>query len=703
MTGHPSTTHSATLFQGLFAAYPDALLVVDLAGIIVTANPAACQLLGYTIDQITGLSVDTLVPDAIRPRHASYREAYAHNPKPRPMGTHMELVAKRRDGSEVMVEIALSPLREQGLPFVVAAVRGIESYPRVRQALQRAHYSELVARMGRLAVDNRDPRRLLDELPGVAAEALGVDSAAIYLLEPNRQDIRLASASGLDERERGERTVLANGPGTLVGCVLSQGVPVIVEDASAEQRFKLMPGFASAVAVPLSDQGQAIGVLAVGARQLKQFGSDEVQFLQSLAHLLTSSLQRAQSEDALKHAQRLESVGQLTGGIAHDFNNLLTVIQGNLQVLAEQPALRGDATVEPMLAAAMRASRRGAELTGKLLAFASRQALSPRRVDVSALVTALADMLRRTVDQHVRIEVQTPPLVACVADAGQLEAALLNLAINARDAMPGGGKLTFTSRICHVLTDDEAADLGVSVDLQDAYIAIGVTDTGQGMSDAVREHAFEPFFTTKELGRGTGLGLSTVYGFVKQSKGAVQLQSIVGEGTTITLLLPRFRDASGDQAAHAERSEALPVGLRVVLVEDEVEVRHVVRSHLQALGCTVVEFANAEQALVGLGVASQHDLLLTDIALGPGMRGTQLALRVQQRWPRLAVLTMSGYSSELPQGEGAESPVLRKPFDRQQLAHALAQAVAARDARMPSALIATAPDGERPNLDDRST
>ncbi len=683
MTGHPSATHSATLFQGLFAAYPDALLVVDPAGTIVAANPAACQLLGYTIDQINGLSVDTLVPDAIRPRHASYRQNYAHNPKPRPMGTHMELVAKRRDGSEVMVEIALSPLREQGLPFVVAAVRGIESYPRVRQALQRAHYSEFVARMGRLAVDNRDPKRLLDELPGVAAEALGVDSAAIYLLEPNRLDIRLASASGLDQHERGARAVLASSPDTLVGRVLSQGVPVMVANASAEQRFKLMPGFASALAVPLSDQGQAIGVLAVGARQLKPFGSDEVQFLQSLAHLLTSSLLRAQSEDALKHAQRLESVGQLTGGIAHDFNNLLTVIQGNLQVLAEQPALRGDATAEPMLAAAMRASRRGAELTGKLLAFARRQALSPRRVDVSALVTALADMLRRTVDQHVRIEVQTPPLVACVADAGQLEAALLNLAINARDAMPGGGKLTFTSRICHVLTDDEAADLGVSADVQDAYIAIGVTDTGQGMSDAVREHAFEPFFTTKELGRGTGLGLSTVYGFVKQSKGAVQLQSTVGEGTTITLLLPRFRDSSDDQAAHAERREALPVGLRVVLVEDEVEVRNVVRSHLQALGCTVVEYANAEQTLVGLGSATVHDLLLTDIALGPGMRGTQLALRVQQRWPRLAVLTMSGYSSELLRGEEHGSAVLRKPFDRQQLAQALLQALAARDARTP--------------------
>ncbi len=678
------TLHDA-LYRSIFAANPDALLLVDTAGTIVLANPAASRLLGYDAAELSGMNVDALVPDAIRPRHAAYRNAYAHNPRPRPMGMEMALVAKRGDGSEVMVEIALSPLQDQGLPYVVAAVRGIEGYPRVQQALQRARYSDLIAKMGSLAVDTRDPELLLREVPQAAAEGLQVDAAMVYLLEPSRLEFRVVSGVGVDGiRALGSK--VANRPDTPAGFVLAQGAPVTVADYRDERRFVVPPefldrGLVSSMGVPLSDRGQTVGVLGVHSRRARRFDEDELRFLQSLSNLLATSLQRAQSEEALNHAQRLESVGQLTGGIAHDFNNLLTVIQGNLQVLEEHPAIGGDDNAQQMLASAVRASRRGAELTGKLLAFSRRQVLSPSRVDVSALLHSLAGMLRRTLDQRIRIEVQAPATAPCLADPGQLEASLLNLAINSRDAMPAGGLLNFACRAKSHLPPEVAAELGVAANAAGAYVAIDITDNGPGMSEAVRERAFEPFFTTKELGRGTGLGLSTVYGFVKQSRGAVRLHTAPGAGTTVTLWLPSFVAPEATKTGGGEPSLALPPGLRVLLVEDEAEVRSVVRSFLRTLGCTVTEFGTAEQALASLAEAADHDLLLTDIALGAGMRGTELARRVRARHPGIALLMMSGYSSDLLRREDLDPltpDLLRKPFDRAQLAQAVAQALAAR-------------------------
>ena len=357
------------------------------------------------------------------------------------MGTQMELVAKRRDGSEVMVEIALSPLRDHGLPLVVAAIRDIGAYPRVKQALQRARYSEHLAQLGRLAVDARDPQVLLEQVPRIAAAALEVEAAKVCLLEGNRLDFRVVAGLGVLATED-VGACIPNRPDTPPGFVLSQGQPVVVPDLRDERRFAVPQayidaGLVSALGVPLSDRGRVIGVLFVRSRLPKRFGDDEVRFLESLSNLLATSLQRAQTEEALSHAQRLESVGQLTGGIAHDFNNLLTVIQGNLQVLEELPALANDGHAQQLVGAAARASKRGAELTGKLLAFARRQVLQPSAVDVNALLDSLADMLRRTLDQHIRIEVDAPPCPPCLADAGQLESALLNIAINARDAMPG--------------------------------------------------------------------------------------------------------------------------------------------------------------------------------------------------------------------------------------------------------------------------
>ena len=667
------------VYRTLFAAYPDALVVADRAGTIVLANPSAAALLGYPVDELVGMQVDELVPDSTRPRHAEYRSAFGRNPQARPMGKQTELVAKRKDGSQVVVEIALSPLHDHGNALVVAAIRDIGAYPRMKQALQRAHYSEWLAQVGRLAVDTRDPQVLLDQVPRVAAEALDLEVAMVYLLLPNALELRIASMAGAMPGEAvGDR--IANRLDTSLGFVLSQGRSIIVRDYALETRFTvprayLDAGLTSALAVPLSDRGRTIGVVVVRSHARRFFGDDEVRFLESLVNLLATSLQRVQSEEALGHAQRLESVGQLTGGIAHDFNNLLTVIQGNLQVLGDLPLLASDGQARELVEAAGRASRRGAELTGKLLAFARRQVLQPVAVDAVDMLKSLADLLRRTLDQRIRIDVDVPghPLDVLV-DPSQLESALLNIAINARDAMPGGGTLRFHAERCAALP----GKVGVQIDAADAsagFIVIAITDTGSGMSAEVRERAFEPFFTTKEPGRGTGLGLSTVYGFVKQSKGALTLDSTPGLGTTVTLYVPPPRETAVS-AIPATASRSIRPGLAVLLVEDDAEVRAVMRRFLEAFRCIVSEAPSAEQALLAIAVAPRFDLLVTDIALGAGMRGTELAARVQEQLPDIAIVLMSGYSAELLEADSGSPPaweLLRKPCSREELGAAIAR------------------------------
>ncbi|MGR4870459.1 PAS domain S-box protein [Variovorax sp. LARHSF232] len=684
MTPGPSLPgmDSGAVFRSLFAAYPDALLLVDRQGVIRLANPMAVELLGYAAAELEGLPVDQLVPDAIRPRHAAYRQAYATQPRARPMGTQIDLVARRRDGSEVMVEIALSPLQDHGLPYVVAAIRSVAEYPRVKQALQRARYAEHVAQFGRLAVDAPDTQTLMARTPALAAEALQVEMAKILMLEPNGRELRISAGIGLlPEEAVGDR--LAIEPGSPAGHVVAQGRPVLVSGDGQEGGFAMAApyrraGFVCELSVPLSDRGRTLGALTVRSRTPRRFGEDEVRFLESLSSMLATVLQRSSSEEALQHAQRLESVGQLTGGVAHDFNNLLTVISGNLQVLEDAPAYAQDPLVRQVVNAASRATRRGAELTGKLLAFSRRQVLQPAVVDTLALLNSLTDMLRRTLDQRLTISLDAQAL-HCLADPVQLESALLNVAINARDAMPQGGTLAITCRAVDTLPAVPAPE-GPAAPAAGGYVAIAISDTGVGMPETVRERAFEPFFTTKEAGRGTGLGLSTVYGFATQSGGTVALDSSPGAGTSVTLYLPRVdAPAAIGTPPEGARPGRVPPGLRVLLVEDDTEVRQVVQAFLAAMACEVIDCASADDALAVLDSDTPVHLLLSDIVLGAGMRGTELAEVARAQLPGLPVLLMSGYSSDLLEGPH-EWELLSKPYTRADLERAMLRVLGAASA-----------------------
>jgi signal transduction histidine kinase len=598
------------------------------------------------------------------------------------MGNQMDLVATRKGGTEVMVEIALSPLQPLGLPFVIAAIRDVGAYPRVRQALQRARYSECLAQLGRVAVDAREPHALVDAAPRLAAEALEARTAVVCLIENDRGDIRFAGGVGLLP-EQAPGTRVPSGPDTLHGYLLAHPQPIVLPDYRDEKRFTLPPYLAAAgltcgVVAPLIDRGRTLGTLMVHSHRPQAFGDDELRFLESLATLLATSLQRARTEEALNHSQRLETVGQLTGGIAHDFNNLLTVIQGNLQFLEESAPVAADPHAQRLVASAGRASRRAAELTSKLLAFSRRQVLQPASIDLEPLLHSLADMLRRTLDQRVRIAIElVPGCPPVLADPVQLESALLNVAINARDAMPDGGRLTFRATPVDALPAELAREATDGDATTHGYVAISIADTGTGMPEDVRERAFEPFFTTKGVGRGTGLGLSTVYGFVKQSRGGVTLDSSPGEGTTVTLFIPRLQAVVAPAVEEATTGDEVPPGLRVLLVEDDAAVRAVAVTILEGFGAALTVCATGEEALPAFAAGEVFDLLLTDIALGAGMRGTELATRAQALQPGLAVLLVSGFSAELIDADRVaplEWELLPKPYSRADLAKAIASA-----------------------------
>lgn len=371
--------------------------------------------------------------------------------------------------------------------------------------------------------------------------------------------------------------------------------------------------------------------------------------------------QRLELENSVRQAQKLEAVGQLTGGLAHDFNNLLTIILGNAEVLADSldhaPHLRELAELTAS------AAERGAELTNRLLAFARRQALQPRLLNLGVLVCGMEGLMRRTLPEEIQLLVRRGrELWTIEADAAQLEVALLNLAINARDAMPQGGRLTVEIR--------NARRRELPKGLTGDWVAMVVSDTGEGMSPETLSRAFEPFYTTKPVGKGSGLGLSMVYGFVKQSGGEAYIRSAPGEGCAVTLLFPRSL-AGEQQGPHTAPSrEARGAGEHILVVEDDESVRAHLTSQLLGLGYRVTSAADAAEALTRLEEACP-DLLFTDVVMPGAMHGGQLAEEARRRLPRLKVLFTSGYAQNALEEGGRLKPdvhLLGKPYRRRELA-----------------------------------
>lgn len=376
----------------------------------------------------------------------------------------------------------------------------------------------------------------------------------------------------------------------------------------------------------------------------------------------TAELQAAQ--EALRQSQKMEAVGQLTGGLAHDFNNLLGGVSASLQVLQKRLDAGKFDGAERYIAMGMASVRRAASLTQRLLAFSRRQTLDPRPVDVNRLISGVEEMLQRTLGPAIALTVTVPVGVwATMIDASQLENSLLNLCINSRDAMPDGGNLTIETSN-EWLDEREALEL----DLQAGeYVRVCVSDTGFGMDAEVRARAFDPFFTTKPIGQGTGLGLSMVYGFVRQSGGQVRIESEAGAGTTVCLHLPRHvGETEAEQGAPSPAPTAGSRGETVLVIEDEATIRMLLLEVLKEAGYRVLGAADGAAGLGILEAAGRVDLLVTDVGLPGGMNGRQVADAARTMRPELKVLFITGYADKAAIGNGMLPPgmnVMTKPFD----------------------------------------
>ncbi len=370
---------------------------------------------------------------------------------------------------------------------------------------------------------------------------------------------------------------------------------------------------------------------------------------------------------ALVQAQKMEAIGQLTGGLAHDFNNLLTVVIGNLAALQDHRA--DDPVVNEFVEPALQSARRGVQLIRRLLTFSRQQPLEPVPVEVGRLMAGTAKLVRRSLPESITVSTDlAAAAIHALVDPGQLESALLNFALNARDAMPDGGRLHLAARPADL--GEEAAAFDVP---PGAYVMIEVADNGSGMDAETVAHIFEPFFTTKRFGLGSGLGLAMVYGFVQQSGGGISVHSEPGQGTTVLMVLPRVFPGAGAEPADAEQALPAATGELVLLVEDEPSVRRVVRQQLMDLGYPVIEAEDGAQALQMIEQVPDIAIVVSDVIMPGGINGRQLAARALERNPAMRVLLMSGYA-DMPGADGPALPILTKPFVRQDLARALQQA-----------------------------
>ncbi|WP_249127836.1 ATP-binding protein [Bradyrhizobium lablabi] len=466
----------------------------------------------------------------------------------------------------------------------------------------------------------------------------------------------------------------ADGWAALYGEVLRSGKPIRFErELIATGRhlelaaFRIEPASRRQVAVLFQD---------ITARKRAETALRELnETLETRVAEAISERQRVQDE--LRQAQKMEAVGQLTGGIAHDFNNLLTGIMGSLDLLRTRLSQGRLSEIDRYVTAAQGACKRAAALTHRLLAFSRRQTLDPKPTDVNRLVKGMEELIRRTVGPQITLEVVTAVgLWPALVDASQLESALLNLAINARDAMPDGGRITIET--ANRWLDERAAN---ERDLPAGqYLSLCVTDTGVGMTRDVIARAFDPFYTTKPIGQGTGLGLSMVYGFVRQSGGQVRIYSELGQGTTMCLYFPRHYRGEAETSSGVEQTTRAPAqtGKTVLIVDDEPTVRMLVLEVLDELGFTGIEAKDGPAGLRVLQSDARVDLLITDVGLPGGMNGRQLADAARTTRPDLPILFITGYAENAIIGNAQLAPgmrVLTKPFVVETLARRLLETI----------------------------
>lgn len=556
---------------------------------------------------------------------------------------------------------------------------------------KRSEQSQLTqARVLQMIHEGASLRGVLTQIVLGIEQVMPSTLASVLLLDEDGIHLREGAAPNLPESYN--RAVYGQPIGPEAGScgtAMYRREAVIVEDIATDplwasyQEVALAHGLRACWSIPvLNGEGRVLASFALYHPAPKTPGEAELSLIGRTSHIVGLALERYRQEqtqrlleEQLRHAQRMEAVGQLTGGIAHDFNNLLTVILGNGELLQEQ--LVREPVLAELAQMMVSAAQRGADLTQRLLAFARRQALEPRVIRVNELVEDMRTLLLRTLGQHISMGLRPAgDLWPALVDPAQLENALLNLCLNARDAMPGGGRLTIET--ANIRLDRDYAAGHAEVEPGD-YVLLAVSDTGTGIPPEHLERLFEPFFTTKEKGKGSGLGLSMVFGFIRQSKGHISVYSEPGVGTVVKMYLPRAGAGAAEEEP-TKRVAPLPQGGDecILLVEDDALVRRYAEDQLRSLGYRVLTASNGDEALLLLRQEQDIDLLFTDVVMPGGLGGAELAARAKQLRPHIKVLFTSGYTENaiLHQGRLDEGVLLlSKPYRRTELMAKIRQAM----------------------------
>jgi PAS domain S-box-containing protein len=649
----------------------DCIITIDGAGKVVDWNPAAEKTFGYTQEQAIGKEMAGLIiPRRFRERHRQGLARCLATGKGRMLGKRLELNGQRSDGSEFPVELTINRMETEGVPMFTGYVRDITERKKAENRLS-AQYA-----VTRALAESNTVSEGASKLLQAVCESLGWEYGSLWTVDRNSNVLRCsqvwhALGPQAAEFERTNRlSVFPPGTG-LSGKVWNDSQTAWIPDLVTDTNFPgaaaaAKAGLHSACAFPVRLGAEILGVVEFLSRSIREPDPDLLAMMVTIGSQIGQFIERKrveealdESEEQLRQSQKLEAIGQLAGGVAHDFNNLLTVIGGYSSMLLGK--LPEDSSYISSVDEIKKASDRAGALTRQLLAFSRKQILQPKVLDLNVVVTDLEKMVRRLIGEDIDLLIITSPVLGKVkADPGQIEQVLLNLIVNARDAMPKGGKLTIETR--NTAHSEEYAQRHVS--LPGRYVMLAVSDTGSGIDPAIQPRVFEPFFTTKGSGQGTGLGLATVYGIVKQSGGNIWIYSEVGNGSTFKVYLPRVDEAPEEEQA---ASKSIPKGTEtVLLVEDEEQVRSILKRILEEQGYSVLAASNGDEALeISKNFELDIKLMITDVVM-PQMSGRELSERLQAVRPGVPVIFMSGYTDDAIVRHGLLDEKLnfiQKPFD----------------------------------------
>lgn len=660
--------HSEACLAGILEIAADAIISIDNQGRIILFNDGAERAFGYERSEILGEPLSRLLPERFREAHEHHvRQFAASSGHTRRMGERQEVRALHKSGREFAAEASISKLVVDGEMIFAVVLRDISERQESEAALRESE-QRLQAFLDNSSVIGwmKDDAGRYIFLSAGFKKRFGVSSDDWK----GKTDAEIWPPSMAEMFHRNDEIVLQG-----------EGPVEILEksrDTSGHASWWLCHkfpfrdtrgrSFVGCLGIDMTERIQAEEALALSKAALETRVEERTQELRE------EMKRHQEAQTAVARLQRMEALGQLTGGVAHDFNNLLTVITGNLQLMSLDIS---DPKLLKYLEEAERAAEMGARLNQRLMTFAKQRRLASAAINLNDQVIGVRELLRRSLGETISLTTDlADDLWTVHADPSEIENALVNLAINARDAMPGGGKLTVTTENVALAKSDPRIVEGLS---HGDYVLLTVSDTGAGMSPEVLARAFEPFFTTKGQGKGTGLGLATIYGFVRQSGGLVTLVSEQGKGTTVNIYLPRLRTAATagpSQLSTTALSRA--AGETVLVVEDNAQVRRVTVERVLALGYRVVEAASGNEALALLESGKHADLVFSDVVMPGGISGFDLARIIRERWPNLPVLLTSGFAADVASDAGAEADghdILSKPYSQAALEKALLEAL----------------------------